>query len=164
MLLVRDGRDALLSLYHHLRSFSGLAASFDAFLAGNDGAWPRPAHAWAFVNMSWAASTPSERLHVLRFESARERPLEEFRALLAFLGAQRGDDELARAIEASSYASMRRAESRALGTDGGEAPRFMRRGQVGEWRERYGPAQLEWFRGAPRVALERFGYATDGIP
>lgn len=166
LLLVRDGRDAVLSLYHNLKSFSGLDVPLLDFLSGNQRAWLAPALSWGFSCLSWLGSTPSERLHVLRFESCRERPLAEFRAMLAFLGVEREDREIERAIEQSSYAAMRRAESAAIEQHGdaiGRA-RILRRGQVGEWRAVYTPAMLRTFRGLPRRALARFGYPTDTIP
>jgi Sulfotransferase domain len=166
VLLVRDGRDALLSLYQHLVGFSGLQASFAEYLAGGGGAWPPPAHSWAVANLSWLDATPPERLLVLTFEGCRAEPLARFRELTSFLGTPRSDAELERAIAASSYDSMRRAEERALGpeAEAGSAPRFMRRGRIGEWREVYDAALLGRFAGLPRRALERFGYPTAEIP
>ncbi len=163
VLLVRDGRDTLLSLYHHLRGFSGLRADFEEYLAGGGGAWPLPAHSWAIANLSWLESVPSARLHVLGFEACRADPRARFGALLDFLGVARTMAELERAIEAASYDSMRRAEDRALGPQA-TGPRFMRRGLIGEWREAYDERLLARFSGLPRRALERFGYPTEGIP
>lgn len=166
VLLVRDGRDTLLSLYHNLRSFSGLDVALPEFLTGNGGAWLPPARSWAACVLSWPASTPPERLHVLCFETCRQRPREEFRALLAFLGIERDDAELERAIAASSYARMRQAESAAIAEHGETIGRgrILRRGEPGEWRTVFTPEMLRTFRGLPRRALERFGYPTDGIP
>lgn len=166
LLLVRDGRDAVLSLYHNLKSFSGLDVPLFDYLSGNRRAWLLPAVSWGFSCLSWVGATPPERLHVLRFESCRERPLEEFGALLAFLGVQRTRAEIEHAIEQSSYAAMRRAESAAIEQHGatiGRA-RVLRRGKVGEWREVYTEEMLRTFRGLPRRALEHFGYPTDTIP
>jgi hypothetical protein len=165
VLLVRDGRDALLSLHRHLVGFSGLQASFAEYMAGGGGAWPPPAHSWAVSNLSWLDATPPERLLVLTFEGCRADPLARFRELTEFLGAPRSDAELERAIAASSYDSMRRAEERALGVAAaaGDAPRFMRRGRIGEWREVYDAALLSRFAGLPRRALERFGYPAADI-
>lgn len=165
VLLVRDGRDALLSLYHALRGFGGLDVPLADFVAGNAGAWLPPARSWAVAVSSWAAAIPAERLHVLRFESCRERPLAELRALLRFLGVARDDGELARAIEAASYRSMRAEEERELAARGAaQGPRVMRRGQVGEWRAVYTEAMLATFRGLPRRVLERFGYEVETVP
>lgn len=166
VLLVRDGRDAVLSLYHHQVSFSGLDAPLLVYLTGNGGAWVPPATSWAFACMSWRGVMPADRLHVSKFEACRARPLEEFRALLAFLGAPRTDAEIEAAIAASSYDAMRRQESAALEQHGAAigSGRVMRRGMVGEWREVYTEEMLRTFRGMPRRALAELGYPVDTIP
>lgn len=166
LLLVRDGRDAVLSLYHNLRGFAGLDVGLSEFLAGHGGAWPLPALSWAVACTSWAGAIPPERLHVLRFETCRERPLEELRSLLTFLDVARTDAEIERAIAESSYDRMRRIES-AVVAERGESVgrgRVMRKGRVGEWRDVYTEAMLATFAGLPRRALEHFGYPTDGVP
>ena len=166
LLLVRDGRDAVLSLYHYLRSFSGLDVPLEAFLAGNEGAWPPPAQSWAVSNLSWAGATPTERLHVVRFEDARAQPLEVFGHMLAFLGVERDTDELERAIDAASYGSMRAREDRELAAagEGSGTGRVMRRGQIGEWREVYTPDMLATFEGLGARALAHFGYPSAADP
>lgn len=157
VLLVRDPRDTLLSLYHHLRSFGGLDCDFDRFLEGNGGAWPPPATSWAVSLSSWVGAVPDARLFPLRFEDARSDPQRWFGALLGFLGVHREPEELQRAIEACSYDAMRRREERGA-AGGADAGRIMRKGQVGEWREVYTQAQLQHFAGSPARVLAHFGY------
>ncbi|MBI1381255.1 MAG: hypothetical protein GC161_09210 [Planctomycetaceae bacterium] len=158
VLLVRDGRDALLSLYHHLRSFGGLECDFGTFLEGNRGAWPPPAFSWGVSTWSWVGAIPSSRLFALRFEDARADPEGCFGRLLAFLGVERTQEELRRAIDASSYDAMRRREDEGAG--GGTA-RVMRKGRVGEWRDVYDSEQLARFRGLPTRVLAHFGYPVE---
>lgn len=162
ILLVRDGRDAVLSLYHHLRDFAGLELDLVRFLAGDGGAFPEPARAWAFATLSWLGAIPEERLHLIRFEDARERPAEVFGGLLRFLGVERDEAELGAAIEASSYGSMREREERGLAEGGEERAvrpaRVMRSGRVEGWRSELSADQSEEFwRLAGRV-LEQVGY------
>lgn len=166
LLLVRDGRDAVLSLYHHYVNFSDLDAPLLDFLTGNDGAWVPPPMSWAFACMSWLGSTPRERLHVLKFETCKQQPLEEFRSMLAFLGVERSDAEIEAAIEASSYRAMRRQESAAVEERGAGigSGRIMRKGSVGQWREVYSEEMLRTFSGMPRRALAELGYPVDAIP
>lgn len=165
LFLVRDGRDAVLSLYHGYVNFSGLDVPLLDFLTGNRGAWVPPPVSWGFACMSWMG-IPRERLHVLKFESGKERPLEEFRAMLAFLGVSRTDDEIRAAIAASSYDAMRRRETAAMEEHGERigGGHIMRRGTVGQWREVYTDEMLRTFAGLPRRALATLGYPVDAIP
>lgn len=158
VLLVRDGRDTLLSLYHHLRSFGGLECDFGTFLEGNHGAWPPPAWSWGVSVWSWVGAIPSPRLFALRFEDARADPVGCFGRLLAFLGVERTPEEVRRAIEVSSYDAMRRREEEGAG--GGTA-RVMRKGREGEWRDVYNGEQLARFRGLPTRVLAHFGYPVE---
>ena len=160
VLLVRDGRDAVLSLYHNLKSFSGLEASLEQYLSGNDGAWLQPARAWAFFCMGWLGAVSDEHLHVLRFESAREDPRAEFSALLRFLRIERDAADLDRAIEESSYRRMRTLETEAIASEGDTIGkgRVMRAGKVEGWRAELSKELLGTFEGMPSRALRRFGY------
>lgn len=165
LLVVRDGRDALLSLHQHLRDFSGLQADLHEYLEGGGGRWLAPPMSWAIACLSWLNALPQGRLHVLQFEACRAEPLAEFGALLAFLGIERSQAELEHAIAESSYARMRELEGAALEQHGERLGRgrIMRAGKVGGWREVYDARALASFAGLPRRALERFGYPTDGI-
>lgn len=160
VLLVRDGRDAVLSLYHHLRSFTGLELDLERFLSGNNGAFPEPARAWAFSTLSWLGAIPKQRRHLVRFEDARERPVEVFGELLRFLGVERNQAELRAAIEASSYRSMREREDRELTAGGGplKPARVMRSGTVEGWRGELSAEQSEIFWGLAGRVLDQLGY------
>jgi len=166
LLLVRDGRDAVLSLYHHRVNFSDLDVPLLDFLTGNDGAWLPPPMSWAMASMSWIGSTPKDQIHLLKFETCKADPLEEFRSMLTFMEIERTDAEIETAIAASSYNAMRRQESAAMEEHGAEigSGRIMRKGQVGEWREVYTEPMLATFKGMPRRALKQLGYPVDEIP
>lgn len=166
LLLVRDGRDAVLSLYHNYRSFTDLDVPLLAYLQGNDGAFAPPPKSWAFATMSWMGSVPREKLHVLTFEAAKASPHEEFRKMLDFLGVERTDAELRAAIDASSYDTMRRQETAEIDARGDTigTGRIMRKGTTGQWREVYTDEMLATFAGMPRRALKAFGYPVDTIP
>jgi hypothetical protein len=166
LLLVRDGRDAVLSLYHNYVSFTDLKVPLLAYLQGNDGAFAPPPKSWAFATTSWMGSVPRERLHLMTFEAAKEQPHEEFRRMLDFLGVERTDAELGAAIGASSYDAMRREESREIEARGEEigSGRILRKGTTGQWRDVYSDEMLATFAGMPRRALKALGYPVDTIP
>ncbi len=159
ILLIRDGRDTVISLYHWFRNFTDLDLPLADYLSGNSGAWPAPAMSWAFFNLSWLKAVDHRRLHVVRFEGCREEPRRSTRDLLAFLGLERSDRAIDLAIEESSYGSMRKMEDR-LASSKSDRPgvRVMRKGQIGEWRGVLDTEMLETFSGLPVQALEKFGY------
>lgn len=160
ILLVRDGRDTVLSLYHWFRNFTDFNLPLAAYLSGNSGTWPLPAMSWAFFNISWCKAVEEQRLHIVRFEGCRAEPHRTTRELLTFIGLERNDGEIDRAIEESSYSSMRKMEDLLVAGDGERAGgrRVMRKGQIGEWRSVLDEEMLETFAGLPSQTLERFGY------
>lgn len=165
ILLVRDGRDCLISYYHWLRSFGNLDIPLSAFLVrsfndGNCGINSLPALAWAGFNHFWGEAVPSERRHLVQFERCRAKPHETIRGMLGFLGVERSDAEIEAAIEESSYKNMRRLEDDAIKAHGDSIGRghMMRKGQIGEWREVLTQDMLRSFEGAPNEILERLGY------
>jgi hypothetical protein len=167
VLLVRDGRDCLISYYHWLQSFANTPPPMPEFLDCNFNDLicsikAKPAMAWAAFNAFWWDAVPSERRHLVRFEQGRTQPLETVRAMLDFLGVERSDAEIEAAIEESSYKNMRRLEDAAIKTDGDRIGRgrIMRKGQIGEWREVLTQDMLRTFEGKPNEVLDWLGYES----
>jgi Sulfotransferase domain len=159
-LLVRDPRDALYSWYRWRLDFAEepwdhVDGSFDDFLRGPDHTGRSPVDDWCAFYAEWGRRAGL----VLRFEDLKERPLETVREALATLGLEAGDDTLRRAIERSTFDSMRRHEERVAGAGEG---RLMRAGKVAGWRDWMTPELARHFSGAElRAVAKRFGYLIE---
>jgi hypothetical protein len=76
-------------------------------------------------------------VHVVRYEDLLADTAGELRRALDFVGAQASAEEIARTVDHSAFAELRRQETE-RGFRGGGSPRhkFFREGRAGAWRER----------------------------
>jgi hypothetical protein len=170
VLLVRDPRDAVVSLYHHKTSRRG---AYDGTLAEFlDEPVGSVASLLAFYD-AWAASldVPAATL-VVRYEDLHAEPHEQLRRVLAFAGVTGASDATVEAaVEYGSFANMRRMEE--AGSVASEKLRPVRagdpgsyktrRGTVGGHREELTPEQIAHLdRLVAASQASRFGYGTAG--
>jgi hypothetical protein len=162
ILFVRDPRDAIRSLY--LRNYTHFG--WHEYLKRPD-LWADhfpgmfglpPAETWAAWHAAWMGVAPLTGIHVVRFEDSRQRPVEIVRDMLRFLGLERSDEEIRRAVDHSTFEKTRSAMERAERATG-VAFRIARRGQVGEWRECFDEEALALFGGPAADWMGRLGYA-----
>ena len=136
VLLVRDPRDAIYSYYNWRLSFSeeGEASSFSGFLDRPNDRGDRPVEDWTAFCAAWLARQErAESFALLRFEDLKRDGAEALEPLRRLFAPMVGRSTIARAVEASSFATMRDHEDRHVADGGGR--RIMRRGTVEEWRE-----------------------------
>jgi sulfotransferase family protein len=108
--------------------------------------------------LSWTRR-PIRQLHVMRYEDMLERPLDAFGTLAGFLRLEQTRQELAAAIEASSFGKLREQEDEQGFSEKPEtAERFFREGRAGQWHEALTSAQIDAIATANREQMERFGY------
>ena len=117
-----------------------------------------PTETWAAWHSMWIGLKELVPLQVLRFEDSRLAPLPMVRSVLAFLGVERSDADIARAIDRSSFSKTRAAMERAE-AETGQAFRVARRGQVGEWKSCFTAETLKRFGGPIGEWIRYFGYA-----
>ena len=158
-MLVRDGRDAVISYYHWLCNFSDLSIDLDEFLRDGGGHTSKPpAQEWADFYDGWCSYLNSDSTCVVRFEDMRNNPLEEIQRFCAFLGVSRPVDSILAAIDECSYSSMRAKEKEAVSESNSGEAMIMRRGEVGEWRSVLQGESLERFDHQAGAVLARLGY------
>jgi hypothetical protein len=171
-ILVRDPRDAMYSLHRYHRSFAvddweHVPESFEEFLRRPFFAGPSPIDNWTSFHAGWLERAEScDHAAVIRFEDLKRDPVPTMRAALASFGLELSDDELARAVEASSYEAMRAHED-AVVRSGSAAPtdRIVRKGKVGEWKDWMTPELGSYFsREDVRAMAARFDYAIPAGP
>jgi hypothetical protein len=166
ILLVRDPRDVIVSLYFQKRDRRrAFAGSLDEFLADRVGGFES---LLAFYD-AWAGSLDvPHAVLVVRYEDLHDRPERELRRVLDFIGVTAVPDEVvAEAVAFASFDNMRRMEeSDALdssrlrpGRPGDVASYKTRRGVVGGYRDELTPEQIERLDRLMAASLvDRFGY------
>jgi hypothetical protein len=172
VVLVRDPRDAVHSLYQFLGKYAarqGLAApgTFADFLASTGFNGSPPVRAWTDVYAGWLAARPQlKRFAVVHFADLKQRPVQAVTDLLATLELDVAPAVVERAVERSSFESMRAHEEKAVTTlSEKDAPdlRMMRRGKVDEWQEWFTPELAPFFADPElRAVAAELGYRWEG--
>jgi hypothetical protein len=113
---------------------------------------------WSEHVYSWTAR-PSPGLHVMRYEDMLAEPERAFGGLVRFLGLNPPRQRLLKAIEQSSFDSLRDQEARrGFRERSQKAERFFREGRAGQWRELLTASQIEAIVEAHKEQMARFGY------
>lgn len=115
---------------------------------------------WTQNVASW--TKPHDRIVTARYEDLLDAPEEQFRRIVRFLKMDVTDEQIAKAVEESSFDKLKAAEE---GAGFKERPpmtkAFFRSGRAGEWRERLTEAQVSAVVSANEVQMKRFGYWLD---
>jgi hypothetical protein len=162
--IVRDPRDVALSLTRHLGSTIDEAIAVmnsPGFATGNDAEsafeiWG----SWSQHVESWTAS-PDPSLLVLRYEDMMAKPTETFTTVARHIGQAATADQIAEAIELSSFDKLKRQEEdlgfRELSP---RADRFFSTGKAGSWRDKLSPAQATSIARSHGALMRKFGYLS----
>ncbi len=168
IVIVRDPRDIVPSLAHHLGITMNAAIDrlSDSHATSNGATSMLPQQlrqrllGWSEHVESWIAQTDIP-VHVLRYEDLQRDTPAAFAGALAFAGRRAAPADIARAVECSRFETLRRLEE-ANGFH--EAPRsrsgarFFRRGTTGAWRDELTPAQIARIEDAHAAMMMRVGY------
>ncbi|MGI5224662.1 sulfotransferase domain-containing protein [Actinoallomurus sp. CA-142502] len=166
-ILVRDPRDAIYASYQWRAGFAEeewdrVPDTFQGWLHGRGDFSDSPANDWPAFYEAWTERARTcGHVDVLRFEDLKRRPTEVVVGALDRLGVKVTPDEVARAVDASSFAKMREHEDRMdpSGSDGAARPRVMRAGKTQGWKDWMTPELADFFAGAElREVARRYGY------
>jgi len=164
--IVRDPRDVVVSYYHFHRKTRvisddcPLATYVARFIAGEVDAYG----SWMENVASWVATRQHSRdFLLLRYEDMLLDPRRELAKLANFLGLHRSPEQLARAVELSSVANMRKMErEQAEVWVNTKATRkdipFVRNGIAGGWRSCLSPEMLDMIQLSWRPTMLKLGY------
>ena len=154
--IVRDGRDCTISAWFHNLRINEVDArkyypTLDSFV-------PSCAQAWARAvedAITFCARHPGRCL-TLRYEDLISQPRETLGTALEFLRVDSGPAVVGRCLAASAFESM------SGGRPPGEEDRtsFMRRGQMGDWRNHFTAEMNDAFLRVGATAMAQFGYAV----
>jgi hypothetical protein len=154
--LLRDGRDAMVSYWHHLRALGQANLEFAQLIRG-DGLFPCK---WHEHVEQWTANPFAARVLTIRYEDLKTNAERELARFSEFVDEPRNATELQRVAAHCSFEAMRKREKR-FGWDNPEWPTgtpFVRRGVAGSYLDEMPPAALELFLAQAGDTLRQQGY------
>jgi len=155
--LLRDGRDVLVSYYHHFRKFNGFEGDFSEFLRSDKRRteWADHVQGWIFDN---ALAKP---FCLIRYEDMLRDPLAEVKKIVAFSGLKNSEEQIRSATEQARFENMRRVEEvkgmpyyKPKNTE----MRFIRQGKSGGWKDVFSEEDKAYFKQHFGAALIKCGY------
>jgi Sulfotransferase domain len=181
--IIRDGRDVAVSLLHHRWNHSkdegGIyelkpeeLAKRQAFrenpkrlVETGDGVFPKGmlrnvATGWrdqVSKCMRDDRSLLGADYAEVKYEDLQMRPTEEIRRLLAFLGAEAGEETARRCVSAASFEKL--AQGRERGQE--DPSSFFRKGVVGDWKNVFTDKDKQLFKEEAGDLLIELGYEKD---
>jgi len=113
---------------------------------------------WSTHVFSWTKE-PGPWLHVVRYEDMLKKPTVAFSRVSRFLGLNPPRERLERAIQASSFKSLRAQEDeKGFRERSYKAEKFFRVGKAGQWRAALSKSQVDRVVEVHKEQMERFGY------
>jgi len=109
---------------------------------------------------TWLYNPYNAEMIVIKYENLKKRPVEELKRFCAFAGIDRKDSFLNQVLENSSFPKRRQKEIQ-FGWDNPQWPKnrfFVRRGQVGSYKDEIPSDVLEVFLSQAGETLRRCGY------
>ena len=154
--LLRDGRDVMVSYFHHLLA---LGRNPDLLKMVRDGEGldlPK----WHFHVQQWFSNPYNTQMIVIKYEDLMKDPIQELTRFCAFVGLP-GDASLLREVSAkASFTNMQRRE-RLFGWADTRWPKdksFVRRGVVGSFKDEMPAEVLAEFLRDAQATLKSCGY------
>ena len=158
--LVRDGRDTIVSFYHH-RQGVGRPATMDELIQ-NSGAAKIPYGTWQNHVSAWLANPFQAPMIVIRYEDLKRDPVTELKRFCDFAGLERDTAFLKAVVETASFDKMKERESRygihIKGWQPSENHRFIRKGKVGGYTDEMSPETLKLFMSVAGDLLHQLNY------
>jgi hypothetical protein len=155
--LIRDGRDAMVSYFHHLTALEGREIDFLRMVKTGEGLAPAK---WHKHVEAWGANPYRAEMLVIKYEDLLMNGLKELQRFCAFVGIDRDESFLKSVLAGSSFTSMRQKEEQ-TGWEGGGWPKdkpFVRRGKVGSYKDEMSGEVLEAFLADAADTLRKYQY------
>ncbi len=154
--LIRDGRDVMVSYFHHLTAIGG-SRDFLKLVSTGEGLFPCR---WHEHVDSWIANPYGAQMLTISYESLKEDAVTQLQKICEFTSLERERSFLARVARNSNFESMRNNEEK-FGWSNPIWPRdkrFVRRGEVGSFKDEMSAAVLESFMSLSARTLGQFKY------
>jgi hypothetical protein len=163
--IVRNPLDVAISYAHHLGKSIDFAIDFmnlkNAEALGSEKHVYEVYGSWSQHVLSWTRK-PHPAIYVMRYEDMLAEPQKTFGALARHLLFTPTDEQLADAIDRSSFERLREQEEKDGFRERPEnAERFFRDGRAGQWKDVLTPQQIARIVDAHHEQMKRFGYLPD---
>ena len=160
--IIRNPLDVAISYAHHLGQSIDAAIELmnlkNAETAINNKQVNALYGSWSQHVLSWTRK-PHRAIYVMRYEDVLGDPKKTFGALAWHLLFKPSEQELAEAIDRSSFEKLKEQEEKAGFRERPEkAERFFRDGRAGQWKEVLTSAQVARIVEVHKEQMERFGY------
>jgi hypothetical protein len=160
--IIRNPLDVVISYAHHLGQTIDLTIKLmnlkNAETAVNDKQVNELYGSWSQHVLSWTRK-PHRAIYVMRYEDMLAQPKKTFGALARHLLFKPSDEQLADAIDRSSFERLREQEEKEGFRERPEvAERFFREGRTGQWKEVLTSQQIQRIVDAHGEQMQRFGY------
>lgn len=156
--LLRDGRDVMVSYKHFLDALSGPTSYMDVVCSQS--LYPCQ---WHEHVEQWLDNPYQSEILLIRYEELHRQPLVQLRRFCEFVGLDMSDEFLEGVIRKSDYTVAKQKEQR-HGWTNKAWPRdhaFIRRGEVGSYRDELPADALAEFHERAGKTLARCGYLLD---
>ena len=154
--IVRDGRDAVVSFYN-MQKGRGRDITMAAIVENNQGL----VSSWHDHVQAWLKNPHKADIHFVKYEDLKARPYETMTSVCGFCGLSIPDHLLNAIISNCSFSSMRKKEESEYwekAKDWEKGKYFVRKGEVGGFKNEFDPVLLKKFEQSSYASLKHFGY------
>ena len=164
--ILRNPLDVVISLASHFRLTldeaiemmnnpkGGSGEGYSNIIPQYFGSWSGHANSWTHFDQG--------RMHVVRYEDMLEKPEETFDGLLRFLEIEVPQEKLAKAIDFSSFDTIRRQEEeKGFNEKPAQNDKFFRIGKSGQWKDVLSDDQVSQIVDIHHDAMKRYGYLPE---
>lgn len=154
--LVRDGRDAVVSLYHMLNG-KGKSVTFDDIVRNNKGVET----SWHDHVQAWLRNPHNAQILYVRYEDMKENPLSVLQKVAGFINVNVESSLLEKISANCSFGNMRLKEESKYwekANDWKKGEYFVRKGQIGSFKTDFPQQTLSEFESQSAASLKKFNY------
>ncbi len=164
--VVRNPLDVVLSVADHFGMALDDAIAFlnseEAATEADEANMGSIMGSWSFHVASWTQEA-SDIIRVVRYEDMLDKPVKAFAPVLALLRQTKDPARLKRAVQHSSFATLRKQEQADGFKERSEhSARFFRQGKKDQWKTALNRDQVAAVVNANREQMKRFGYLPKG--
>lgn len=155
--IVRDGRDVMVSFYHFLKNLTGKEPSLHELINGVQASFKV---AWHEHVEQYLSNPFNSEIIFIKYESLINQDLDELKKICSFLGIERDDEFLKNVYLNNTFKEMKDREKK-FGWNNPAWPKgksFIRRGQVGSYKDELPHILLEKFLEKSKITLNKLKY------